>query len=218
MGTGIVCKLDAGTSAWTPGLGCPGIADEEEFGVESQCPQGDRRLKAANRHRADPNLGSSSADQWRYPVHGIAGARVHVDRGAAAIVAVETESGVGVELCALPGSGHGANLRTHDFRSIRSGVCCVVGRDVEMVDVTSNTKSCSENRAPLNLTLAKNSDGRLFNTVLPNRADFLTVHGMIQSNVADPVVADISAKRVLHVEAAYPSETPMRYLCAVDPA
>ena len=118
------------------GLGAARIADEHQFRVEGERPEGDRADEPGGDGGAQTELDALRAHERvhaidrRDPVGGI-----DPDDGAARVVAVETEAGVGVELGPGPRREGQRELRAGEGGGAPAGIERVVAPDVKEIAV-----------------------------------------------------------------------------------
>src|SRR5437660_1392361 len=87
-----------------------------------------------------------------------------------------------------------------------------------MIEIAAQTECCSEMPVPLDLCLPEESGRGLSNFIRTNRVRPLTADRIAQSDVSNPIVADVGAEQVLNIEATDPPETAVRDLTARHPS
>lgn len=142
--------LEAHATARPARLGAAGVAGEQELRRHVQRPQRRRQVNARDRRRAQPDLGTACAHEWRDAIGGLARGRIDADRDTARIVAVEAGAGVRVKLGVRPRPEDHRELRAEHRCAVATGVLRRVRIDVETVFVGSKACDRPQPRLPLN--------------------------------------------------------------------
>src|SRR5262245_45596029 len=122
---------------------------------------------------------------------------------------MKTKAGVRVKLRAFPWPNDGTELRTHNARVIGSRVETVIRLHIEVIDILAQAKCRSQSPAPLDLCLTEEADRRLSDAILADAVSPFSPHCMVQGDVANGVVPDVTAECALQIEAADLSKPAM---------
>ena len=165
----VVGPLQADTTARTSRFGRAGIADEEQFGIETEIPERDRRLESAHADGAQADFRAARANQRRHAIDELAAGGVDTNHRAACVVAVKAHARVRVELRSRPRSEHGAELRADHGVDAITRVQRIVGCHRELIRIRAQAKRRSQRPRPFDLGLPIHTRHRLADAILPRR-------------------------------------------------
>jgi hypothetical protein len=198
------------TTAGAPGFCRSGVADKQQLRIEIQIPQSNRRLQAVPACRSKTKFGAAGTNEGRDRIDRAAADGVDTRHRTARVVAMESHSGIRVQLGSGPWPKRRAELRADQALRSRARVVASVRSHRELIQVGAHPHRRAHDARPFRFRLRVHAGHPLPDAIFPCRRQASSCGGPIQTNGRQPVITDLNTDGALRVAIEQAPELSIR--------